>query len=115
MPPAVSETISRLAGKSGVKATMVLDRSLNTVLQTTGSFSSFRSPDAPRNPASAGPTSDTSTANEEGVDEFAAMVWSFVNSAGGLVHNLDSEVRLNHCFVLLVLSTCYCFISYYLC
>ncbi|RDL37018.1 uncharacterized protein BP5553_04451 [Venustampulla echinocandica] len=91
VPSAVSETISRLAGKSGVKATMVLDRSLNTVLQTTGSFSSFRSLDAPRNTASASTTSDTNTANEEGVDEFAAMIWSFVNSAGGLVHNLDSE------------------------
>ncbi|TVY83143.1 Dynein light chain roadblock-type 1 [Lachnellula suecica] len=88
-PSHVSETMARLAAKAGVKATMVLDRSLNTVLRTSGSFSSFRSLDNPRSavPASA----ENGAVKEEGVEEFAAMAWSFVNSAGGLVHDLDSE------------------------
>ncbi|KAF4624403.1 hypothetical protein G7Y89_g13769 [Cudoniella acicularis] len=92
LPPNVSETIARLSGKAGVKATMVLDRSLNTVLQTSGSFSSFRSADSSRNPVtSTSSTTDNNALKEEGVEEFAAMIWNFVNSAGGLVHDLDAE------------------------
>jgi len=82
--------MARLSGKAGVKATMVLDRSLNTVLQTTGSFSSFRSLDNTRNAVST--SAENGAGKEEGVEEFAAMIWSFVNSAGGLVHDLDAEV-----------------------
>lgn len=67
---------------------MVLDRSLNTVLQTSGSFSSFRSLDNARNSVS----TENGIVKEEGVEEFAAMIWNFVNSAGGLVHDLDTEV-----------------------
>jgi dynein light chain roadblock-type len=69
---------------------MVLDRFLNTILQTTGSFSSFRSLDNTRNSVSA--SAENGAVKEEGVEEFAAMIWSFVNSAGGLVHDLDAEV-----------------------
>lgn len=82
--------MARLSGKAGVKATMMLDRSLNTVLQTSGSFSSFRSLDNSRNNAST--SGENGAVKEEGVEEFAAMIWNFVNSAGGLVHDLDAEV-----------------------
>lgn len=88
-PSNVSETMARLSGKAGVKATMVLDRSLNTVLQTSGSFSSFRALETPRNSAST--SAENGTVKEDGVEEFAAMVWTFVNSAGGLVRDLDAE------------------------
>lgn len=69
---------------------MVLDRSHNTILQTSGSFSSFRSLENARNSVST--PADNGAVKEEGVEEFAAMVWNFVNSAGSLVHDLDSEV-----------------------
>jgi len=69
---------------------MMLDRSLNTVLQTSGSFSSFRSLDNSRNTAST--SAENGAVKEEGVEDFAAMIWNFVNSAGGLVHDLDAEV-----------------------
>ncbi|KAG9237049.1 hypothetical protein BJ875DRAFT_184513 [Amylocarpus encephaloides] len=85
-PSSVSETIARLSGKPNVKATMVLDRTLNTVLQTNGSFVSFRSVDGPRNALA-----DGNTVKEEGVEEFATMISSFVRSAGGLVQDLDTE------------------------
>ncbi|TVY45017.1 Dynein light chain roadblock-type, partial [Lachnellula subtilissima] len=88
-PSNVSDTMARLSGKAGVKATMMLDRSLNTVLQTSGSFSSFRSLDNSRNTAST--SAENGAVKEEGVEEFAAMIWNFVNSAGGLVHDLDAE------------------------
>ncbi|KAH8684295.1 hypothetical protein BGZ60DRAFT_163323 [Tricladium varicosporioides] len=91
IPQNVSDTIARLAGKAGVKATMVLDRSLNTVLQTSGSFSSFRSTDTSRTSLPSSSTATDNAAKEEGVDEFAQMIWNFVNTAGGLVHDLDSE------------------------
>lgn len=35
------------------------------------------------------------TGNEtQGAEELASMVWAFVNTAGGLVHGLDTEVIL---------------------
>lgn len=77
-----------------MKATIVLDRSHNTVLQTSGSFSSFRSLDNARNSVSA--SADNGAVKEEGVEEFAAMIFSFVNSAAGLVLDLDSEVCDQH-------------------
>jgi len=86
--------MARLSGKAGVKATIVLDRSHNTVLQTSGSFSSFRSLDNARNSVSA--SADNGAVKEEGVEEFAAMIFSFVNSAAGLVLDLDSEVCDQH-------------------
>lgn len=61
---------------------MVLDRAANTILQTSGSFVSFRPVDAPRDGGS-----------EDGVEEFATMISKFVHSAGGLVQDLDTEVR----------------------
>jgi dynein light chain roadblock-type len=90
----VSETMARLSSKSGVKASMVLDRSLKTVLQTSGSFASFRSSDTPRTTVVTGSTIDNS--KEDGVEEFAAMISNFVNLAGGLVQDLDSEVGYNY-------------------
>lgn len=30
----------------------------------------------------------------QGAEELAAMVWTFVNTTGGLVHGLDTEVLL---------------------
>jgi dynein light chain roadblock-type len=92
VPSSVSETISRLSAKPNVKATMVLDRSNNAILQTNGSFVSFRSADSLRSTVNTGVTSDTTSAKEDGVEEFAGMISSFVSSAGGLVHDLDTEV-----------------------
>ncbi|CAG8978108.1 hypothetical protein HYALB_00000781 [Hymenoscyphus albidus] len=87
----VSETMARLSAKPNVKATMVLDRALNTILQTSGSFASFRPLDAPRNSVSTVSGNDTNSAKEEGVEEFASMISKFVHSAGGLVQDLDTE------------------------
>jgi hypothetical protein len=71
---------------------MVLDRSNNAILQTNGSFVSFRSTDSIRSAVNTGSTSDTTLVKEDGVEEFAGMVSSFVLASGGLVHDLDSEV-----------------------
>jgi dynein light chain roadblock-type len=102
LPSNVSETISRLSAKPNVKATMVLDRSNNAILQTSGSFVSLRSADSMRSTVNRGPASDASPAKEDGVEEFAGMISSFVLSAGGLVHDLDTEVQLPFFFTRLL-------------
>jgi hypothetical protein len=71
---------------------MVLDRSNSAILQTNGSFVSFRSTDSIRSTVNTGNTTDTTLVKEDGVEEFAGMVSSFVLASGGLVHDLDSEV-----------------------
>ncbi|POS77713.1 hypothetical protein DHEL01_v203898 [Diaporthe helianthi] len=114
---ALEETLSRLSKKPGVKATIALDRASGTILKTAGHISSLRtsssqqqqdsqSSTAPATanslsasttdvPASSGSAAAAVTASEtQGAEELASMVWAFVNSAGGLVHGLDTEDEL---------------------
>ncbi|KAA8569580.1 hypothetical protein MFRU_004g03230 [Monilinia fructicola] len=89
---ALAETLSRLSKKPGVQATLVLEASSGTIIQNSGSFSAFRSTSRPNNAGAATEDSATTTNTEsQGVEELASMVWSFVKSAGELVHGLDVE------------------------
>jgi len=99
---ALEETLGRLNKKSGVKATIVLDRTTGAILKTSGQISSIRTSKNPGGSSSALPTqtagSFATESNAQGgdspaVEELAGMVWNFVNNAGDLIHDLDTEVR----------------------
>ncbi|KAH7308788.1 hypothetical protein BKA65DRAFT_174047 [Rhexocercosporidium sp. MPI-PUGE-AT-0058] len=112
----VAETMARLSSKSGVTATIAIDRTTSTVLQSTGSLGTMFASRAggslatPGQPTPAGtgtstlPSSNlerdgsgigTSDAGEEqAFSDFAKMVWNYVNATGVLVHDMDSEDEL---------------------
>lgn len=115
---ALEETLSRLSKKPGVIATIALDRASGTILKTAGHISSLRTSSSQQQqsdsqsstaaaaastlsastsdiPASSGSAVAAGTSSEtQGAEELASMVWAFVNTAGGLVHGLDTEVIL---------------------
>ncbi|RFU32618.1 hypothetical protein B7463_g3743, partial [Scytalidium lignicola] len=95
----LTETLNRLSKKDGVQAAIVLDRSTGAILRTTGEYTiSNASPSASQAP-NGGPgglnlednTGSSNGTETRGVEALAAMVWSFVNSAGELVQGLDGE------------------------
>lgn len=97
-PDALEETLGRLSKKAGVRATIALDRVSGAILKTSGQVGSIRTakPSGSSVPAagSFANESDGGSANhDQGTEELASMVWNFVNTAGGLVQELDTEVR----------------------
>jgi dynein light chain roadblock-type len=95
---ALDEMLGRLSKKPGVKATVVLDRTTGAILTTSGQISSLRSglPTQTTGSFSAEPGSAQND-ESQGVEEFAAKVWGFVQGAGGLVEELDTEVGHGQC------------------
>lgn len=93
MATSFTETLNRLSAKPGVKSALVLDRTLKTVLQSTGSFAWLRT-DAPAttNGATNHTLQDDGSQKEQGVEQLASMVWNYVNATEGLIHDLDHEV-----------------------
>lgn len=74
----------------------MLEASSGTIIQNSGSFLAFRSTSRPNNTGVTTEDSSAATNTEsQGIEELASMVWSFVKSAGGLVHGLDVEVCCN--------------------
>lgn len=80
-------------------ATVVLDSTLGSVIQSSGHYSLSRSASASKNSASVN-TTRPGTENGLGqlatgssdLEELAAMVWKYVKSTESLVADLDSEV-----------------------
>jgi hypothetical protein len=104
---ALDETLNRISKKTGVKATLVLDRATGSVLRTSGQVSSLRtskSSQTAQNLASpsrvAFPSDQTGTPitkseqeiEAQEVNSFAALVWAYVNASGALVQELDNDV-----------------------
>ena len=93
-----SETLTRLSSKSGVKAALVIERSLSSVLMATGSFSFLRTKSVSTHTStsttvpSSLPVAEDGNQKDEGAQELATMVWNYVNSTEALVHGLDAEV-----------------------
>lgn len=115
----MEETLGRLSKKAGVKATMVLDRSTGAILRTSGNVSSIRVPKPIQPSSSSGSSSllpsqmavslgalgdDVNNGlpplpdENQVAEELASLVWNFVGRAGGLVQELDGEVRYSSCF-----------------
>lgn len=78
---------------------MVVDRVHNTILMSSGSFLPFRASTVANPSTSSTATSSLLAAQEEnsqkdeGAQELATMVWSYVKTTDGLVSGLDAEVR----------------------
>lgn len=71
----------------------MLDRSLKTVLQSTGSFSWLRNESiAGSNGVASHTLQDDGNQKEQGAEQVAAMVWSYVTATETLIQGLDSEV-----------------------
>ena len=96
---ALEEKLGRLSRKPGVKASLVLDRATGSILKTSGEIAALRTSKA-RNEATAASFSNEVPAAEEseskGLEDFAALIWNYVNSSEHLTQELDSEVRLRH-------------------
>lgn len=94
---ALEEKLGRLSKKPGVKASIVLDRVNGVILKTSGDVSALRTAKA-RDAATAVSFSNEAPVAEEseskGLEDFAAMIWNFVNTSGQLVQEVDTEVRL---------------------
>ncbi|KAJ0321658.1 hypothetical protein COL5a_009142 [Colletotrichum fioriniae] len=99
-PDALDETLKRLSNKPGVKATVILDRVTGAILRTSGQLSSFNA--ATLQTSGGGSFSGEGAAAQQqqngeeqpqGLEDFAAKVWNWVNASGTLVLNLDTEVR----------------------
>jgi hypothetical protein len=88
----LDETLGRLSKKPGVKATIVIDRATGLILKTSGQVSALRSS---KNQPAAPFSADPSTPQEgelQGAEDFASIVWNFVNASSTLVQELDNEV-----------------------
>ncbi|WQF83219.1 Putative Roadblock/LAMTOR2 domain-containing protein [Colletotrichum destructivum] len=99
---ALDETLTRLSKKPGVKATVILDRVTGAILRTSGQLSSFNAATLATGQGSfsgegaAGQQQQQQNGEEQpqGLEEFAAKVWNWVNASGTLVLDLDTEDEL---------------------
>ena len=72
-----------------------MDRATGAILKTSGQIDALQTAKS-RNASTAASFSNDAPAAEEGeaqgVEEFAEMIWNFVNSSGQLVQDVDAEV-----------------------
>ncbi|KAG6027791.1 hypothetical protein E4U41_000836 [Claviceps citrina] len=94
---ALEEKLGRLATKPGVRASIILDRASGAILKTSGELSALRTAKA-RDAATVAPFSNEAPAAEasesQGVEDFAAMIWNYVNTSSLLVQEVDKEDAL---------------------
>lgn len=89
--------LTRLGQKPGVQSTLILSRETGAIVRTSGLISNSSS----ANPNSTLPASTDNAADgysngrkESGIhsaEDVARMAWTFVNSAGSMVNELDEE------------------------
>ena len=74
-----------------------MNRLDGTILNTSGSLSSFRVGNIQANKGAdeADIQKDEIQSENSGFEQLAKMVWDFVKAAGGLVEGLDEEVCVN--------------------
>ncbi|KAF4917692.1 Dynein light chain roadblock-type 2 [Colletotrichum viniferum] len=100
-PDALDETLSRLSKKPGVKAVVILDRATGAILRTTGQLS-FNASALPSGGSFSGEGAAAQQQQNgegegdqpQGLEDFAAKVWKWVNASGTLVLDLDTEDEL---------------------
>ncbi|KAF4124653.1 Roadblock/LC7 domain, partial [Geosmithia morbida] len=94
---ALEEKLGRLSRKPGVKASIVIDRATGSILKTSGEISALRTSRSRSEAAAATFSNEASTADDsesKGVEEFASMIWNYVNTSGQLAQDLDAEDEL---------------------
>ncbi|PMB63360.1 hypothetical protein BM221_010797 [Beauveria bassiana] len=93
----LDEKLSRLSKKPGVKASIVIDRASGSILKTSGDVSVLGTT-LSRTASTAASFSNEPAAAEEstskGIDDFAAMIWKFVNNSGAMVEEMDKDDEL---------------------
>lgn len=92
----LDEKLSRLSKKPGVKASIVIDRASGSILKTSGDVSVLGTTKSRTASTAASFSNEPSTAEEstsKGIDDFAAMIWNFVNNSGEMVEEMDKDVR----------------------
>ncbi|KAH7157449.1 hypothetical protein B0J13DRAFT_617543 [Dactylonectria estremocensis] len=91
----LEEKLGRLSKKPGVKASIVLDRATGAILKTSGQVDALQTTKSRTTSTATSFSNETAVAPEEGetrgVEQFAAMVWNFVNNSGSFVQELDTE------------------------
>ncbi|KOS19832.1 Dynein light chain roadblock-type 2 [Escovopsis weberi] len=107
------EKLDRLSRKPGVKASIIIDRETGSILRTSGQLSVLSTaksrtasssstatfPTETPAPAAAAASASAATSTEEdsgsqSVEDFAQMIWNFVNDSGQFVQDLDTEDEL---------------------
>lgn len=92
----LDEKLSRLSKKPGVKASIVIDRASGSILKTSGDVSALGTTKSRTESTAASFSNEPSAAEEstsKGIDDFAAMIWNFVNNSGEMVEEMDKDVR----------------------
>ncbi|KAF4589574.1 dynein light chain-related protein [Ophiocordyceps camponoti-floridani] len=93
----LDEKLSRLSNKPGVRASVVLDRASGAILKTSGDVSALGTAKSRDAATAASFTNEVPVAEEseaKGVEDFASLVWNFVNMSGQLVQDIDNEDEL---------------------
>lgn len=82
-----------------MRAALVLDRATGSLLKTSGQVSALRTAKSAQaqaqSPTAASFPAEQGEGGKSGVEEYAALVWGWVNASGGLVGDLDAEVCLS--------------------
>ncbi|KFA60559.1 hypothetical protein S40285_07356 [Stachybotrys chlorohalonatus IBT 40285] len=94
---ALEEKLGRLSKKPGVKASIVIDRASGAILKTSGQLSALRTARSRTASTAASFNNEVPAAEEsesKGIEEFAVMIWNFVNGSGQLVQDIDGEDEL---------------------
>ncbi|KAI0998596.1 hypothetical protein K3495_g9600 [Podosphaera aphanis] len=88
VPLPVAEAMQRLSSKSTVIATLAMDRATSTILASSGQTSVFKV-NTNGNTIPSRLPSDGKSSNSN--DEFATMIWNYVNNTSKLVLEMDDE------------------------
>lgn len=75
-----------------MKAALVLDRATGFPLKTSGQVSALRPAKTAQSPSTASFPAEQDEGDGKRVEEYAGLVWGWVNASGGLVEDLDAEV-----------------------
>lgn len=86
-----------------MRAALVLDRATGSLLKTSGQVSALRTTKTAQaqaqaqvqSPTTASFPSEQGEGVKSGAEEYAALVWGWVNASAGLVGDLDAEVGLS--------------------
>jgi dynein light chain roadblock-type len=81
----LAEALRRLSKKTGVLASVALDRKTGAVLQSSGNLGILRS-------SSSSSITSPNSGEPSDIQEVATMVWEAVRNMGNVIHGLDAEV-----------------------
>ena len=73
-----------------------MDRATGCLLKTSGQVSALRPAKRVQSPSTASFPAEQSEGEGKGAEEYARLVWGWVNASGGLVGDLDAEVGASH-------------------